>query len=247
MLKKIQWMSVSIILVLIVGCTTSNTQNVELEMPAILEVQVLTSSDNPSVGEEVRIEAVITQAGEIVDDASDVSFEVWEINNDDHEMIVGVYDGEGIYFTNKVFETDGKFNIVAHITAREQHTMPKIELLVGNKAVEVDAEHSQHDNSHIEGKLSIDLKLPNELFVNETLPIEVVVIYEDNLLTNAKVKFEIWTETSTRHEFINAKEKETGVYVSTFKFEKVGKYNIIVHIQNESMHEHIEREAEIVN
>ncbi len=249
LLRNIRWMSVGLFLVWLVGCNTANgdsSNNQGAEMPAVIEVQIQTSSEKPAVGEEVKIEAFVTQAGDAVDDASDVSFEVWEANSEDHEMIVGKHGGEGNYFTNKVFETDGKYTIVAHITARDQHTMPKIELLVGNITEETAHDQSQHDHSHAEGKLSIDIKLPDEIIVNESLPLEVTVIHEGATLTDAKVRFEIWAEAATRHEFIDTEEKQLGVYTSSFEFKKSGKHQLVVHIQNDTLHEHIERIVDVI-
>ncbi|MFZ3589526.1 FixH family protein [Bacillus sp. DJP31] len=244
-MKNIRRVSFGLIFVLLVGCNDVNGDSIDTVMPAILEVLIQTSSENPVVGEEVLIEAIVTQAGEAVDDANDVSFEVWEANSDDHEMIVGEHGTKGVYFTSKVFETGGEYNVVAHVTARDQHTMPKIELIVGAATEDTAQEHSNQEHDHEKRKLSIDVKLPEVVVANELLPIEVIVLHEEKPLLDAQVKFEIWGENESRHVFIDAKEKSDGNYAASFEVKQSGKHHIVVHIQNDTLHEHIEREVVI--
>ncbi len=244
-MRNKRFFSVSFILFLLVGCSSVNgNETNDIEMPAIVDVKIRTSSENPAIGEKVKIEAVVTQAGIIVDDANEVTFEIWEVNNDDHEMIVGEYGGKGTYFTSKAFESNGKYNIVAHVTARDQHTMPKIELLVGTHSEEVKAEPSYINDLHADGGFSIDLNFPLELNEDHSLSIEAIVIHDGHPLKEAKVKFETWTESITRHDFFDATETEAGVYTAIVKLEVNKKYNIIVHIQKDKIHEHIERVLE---
>jgi hypothetical protein len=243
-------MSICLSLVIISGCnSTNNEENVQrAEAPAIVEVEIQRSKENPSIGEDVTFNAIVTQAGEAVEDASDVSFEIWEKESEDHEMIVGEHVGNGTYSTHKRFETEGLYYIVAHITARDQHTMPRIELMVGNPTEskeEVAHDHSSTEHAHGEGNLSVELKLPEQLLINEPLSIEAMIINEENPLTKAQVKFEIWGEHETRHEFIETEEKQEGLYVSFYEFKEAGKKFVVVHIQNDVLHEHIQHEIDV--
>jgi hypothetical protein len=243
-------MSICLSLVILSGCNSSiNEENAQqTEVPAIVEVEIQPSNDNPSTGEDVVFNAIVTQAGEAVEDASDVSFEIWEKESGDHEMIVGEHVGDGTYSTHKKFETEGIYYIVAHITARDQHTMPRIELMVGNPTKlkeEAAHDHSSTEHSHGEGNLTVEVKLPEQLYINETISVEAMIIHEEMPLTKAQVKFEFWGEHDTRHEFIEAKEKLDGHYVSSYEFKEAGKKFIVVHVQNNELHEHIQHEIDI--
>jgi hypothetical protein len=135
MILKKPWFGMLLSVVLLTSCNPINDKpNNELEVkaPSIIEVEIQTTPEKPLPGDDVQIEAKVTQAGNPVDDANDVSFEIWEKNNDEHETIVAEHSDKGAYSINKVFEKDGVFNIVAHVTARDQHTMPKIDLVIGD-------------------------------------------------------------------------------------------------------------------
>lgn len=68
-------------------------------------------------------------------DAEEMQFEVWKEGqiDDQHEKVDGKIDEEeGIYFLNKTFAEPGKYYIIAHVTARGMHNMPKVEIEVVN-------------------------------------------------------------------------------------------------------------------
>ncbi|WP_239585878.1 FixH family protein [Bacillus mesophilus] len=234
------------------ACNESeNAGNAEsVEVPPILEVDLQVDNDHPNVGDAVTISAKVTQGNESVEDASDVSFEVWE-QNSDHEMIVGVHQGNGVYVINKKFDKEGIYSIVSHVTARDQHSMPKIELTVGNPSEtenENDHEHTGHvHNHHTVGNITIDFNVPDHLIPNKPIVLETSATLDEKPITDSIVKFEIWEKSDTRHEFIEAEEVESGVYQSTFEFKKTGTFTVVIHIQNEELHEHIQRELIVEN
>lgn len=59
--------------------------------------------------------------------------EIWKEGkaDDQHEQVSGKLDKEkGVYYAEKVFDEPGKYNVIAHVTARDMHNMPKIQLEV---------------------------------------------------------------------------------------------------------------------
>jgi hypothetical protein len=219
------------------------------EIPPILEVELQIDNEHPAVGASVTISAKVTQGDIAVDDASDVSFEVWE-KDSDHEMIKGEYMGNGLYSIKKVFDEAGFYTIVAHVTARDQHTMPKKELTVGNpNELEVNSTHQPNHVEHVhqEGDLTIEFTVPDELIANKSIILEAYATHEGKPVGDSMVKYEIWEENDTRHDFIEAEEVESGLYQTTFEFNKAGKYFVTVHIQNDELHEHIQRKLIVGN
>lgn len=113
---------------LIVGCS-----NNEEELPEFVEVSVETEPSTVKVNQEIKIIAKVIQGKDAVIDAEEMQFEVWKEGqtDDQHEKIDGQLDKkEKIYYLNKTFNKSGKYYVIAHVTARDMHTMPKIELEV---------------------------------------------------------------------------------------------------------------------
>jgi len=106
-------------------------------------------------GDEITLEVEVTQGDEAVDDANEVSFEVWMANDKEHfEMIESTHDGDGIYSATYNVEEEAVYFVQVHITARGTHVMPRMEVTVGNPdTTEVeegnDESHDQNDeDSH---------------------------------------------------------------------------------------------------
>ena len=240
----------ALLLMFLTACnsgTNNNENSKENEMPQMVEVEILLP-ENIEPNEEVTIQARVTQGDEMVDDASEVMFEVWQRGQEeDHDMIEGTNDGDGIYSFTKSFE-EGFYFVVAHTTARDLHVMPRDEFTVGNPTPIEDEtdeeEHEIHNHGHSGGHhhhhadLDIIFEAGHHLHTNEETTLKVTVKKEDSPLTKATVKFEIWHEDAERREFIDAEEISDGTYTTTYTFTEKGKHNINIHIENEHLHEH---------
>jgi hypothetical protein len=97
-----------------------------------VKVVVRLDPAEPKAGQPVTIKAEVTQAGEPVNDADVVLFEIWAEGADEsgHDEIEGKLDRDGVYAIERTFPEPGTYFIIAHVTARTFHTMPKIELKV---------------------------------------------------------------------------------------------------------------------
>ena len=77
-------------------------------------------------GEEITLEAMVTYGEEIVTDADEVTFEYWEADHRENSILLDAYNhGDGTYSAKVVFEKDGVYEMYAHTTAKDMHTMPK--------------------------------------------------------------------------------------------------------------------------
>ncbi|MFD1735560.1 FixH family protein [Bacillus salitolerans] len=239
-----------LLIVVIVGCNADNNDDASsqesLDMPAILEVEIKISPEDPVPGENVRVQAVVSQGGEPVEDASEVKFEVWEMSETEHEMIKVVHIINGIYEMNKIFKEDGTYNIVAHVTARDQHNMPKKEILVGSPEEQsedpkTDPTHSHDEHAHHHADGNIVLEFSYEQVDNsQEATLTAVALLENEPLEQAKVKFEIFKKDDTKHVFIDAIERARGTYEAKYGFPSKGEFIVILHLQNETIHEHTE-------
>ncbi|MBE3569395.1 FixH family protein [Bacillus sp. FSL W8-0102] len=81
--------------------------------------------------QEVKVEAVVTQGREKVDDAEEVKFEIWKKGQEKHKMLTGKHEKDGVYSVQTAFAEKGTYVVVSHVTARGIHNMPEKEFLVG--------------------------------------------------------------------------------------------------------------------
>src|SRR5699024_3091213 len=88
--------------------------------------------DIAEVDEYIEVEAYVTYGDEAVPDADEVDFEIWEMcdkDNSEHETPTN--NDDGTYTLEYTFEEDGIYEVYAHTTAHDMHTMPKKEIKVG--------------------------------------------------------------------------------------------------------------------
>lgn len=240
-----------------------NTNGNNDDVPSMVEVEIkLPEAVEPN--EEVKIEALVTQGGENVDDASEVKFEVWQQGQEaDHEMVEAKNDGSGSYSIKKTFKEEGFYYVVAHTTARDMHVMPRVELTVGNPEPiekEEDHEHEEEGHSHDhethektdqndhhghENSLSMILQHTKAVKENEETTLSTEIKQENTALTDATVRFEIWHEDSEKHEFVDAKEVNDGVYEAKAIMKESGLHYIQIHVEKGELHEHQQEELEV--
>ncbi|MEK3763530.1 FixH family protein [Solibacillus sp. FSL K6-4121] len=136
------------------GCGDDEVETLETaEVPAFVEVQIQTE-EQLNVG-EVQLAARVTQDEEVVNDAQEVKFEVWESGfRDEGDMLDGQLTEDGIYVAEYTFDHDGVYYMFAHTTARGMHVMPKQKLIVGkpdmSKVVEDTSSDSMEHGSNDE-------------------------------------------------------------------------------------------------
>ncbi|KIQ94951.1 hypothetical protein LH47_00916 [Anoxybacillus thermarum] len=115
----------SFILLVVAGCASK----AEEEELAYLDVKMAVEEKLPA-NQEVELACLVTYGDEKVTDASEVKFEVWKHGTEDRQMIEGKHAGDGKYVANYTFATKGTYSVVAHVTAKNMHNMPKIDVVV---------------------------------------------------------------------------------------------------------------------
>ncbi|MHC0036843.1 FixH family protein [Pseudoneobacillus sp. C159] len=246
-MRKLAFLVMSLLLVM-VGCgkdKESDQSNGAVSPPALIEVTIHTP-ETININEEVKLEATVTQGDELVDDANEVKFEVWKIGEEEHEKVDATNDGKGVYSIKKTFTEDGHYSVIAHVTARSMHSMPKQDFTVGtpaeNTVSEENTGNSHHEDSghgHHETALKIESNQENAtVAINQDIELSTTLTLENTPLLGATVRFEIIPEDESKKEWIDATEDGAGVYTAKAIFKTAGMYHVQIHVNKDEIHDH---------
>jgi hypothetical protein len=225
--------TVILLSVILLGGCSMEKESRKSENKIPLEVSILTP-ETISSHEEITLKALVTQGEEKVTDANDVVFEVWQSGRNDREMLNAEHHGDGIYSAKKRFSENGHYFVVAHVTARNMHSMPTKQVIAGTPENTVVFQEEDHPHSHI----SINLKTDGDLKQSKKAKLTAKILKEGQPLINANVSFEVWQDGQQQSEYIEASESISGEYQASKSFSKSGSYNIKVHVTKEEIHEH---------
>ena len=119
---------------LLAGCgmaeESSGNASAEGQGVQELEVEVLTEPAG-EVG-EWTLEAYVSQGGKAVNDADEVTFEVFAAGKKDSGVKTDYTElKDGVYSVKHRFDEDGVYYFISHVTARGLHTMPTQQVIVG--------------------------------------------------------------------------------------------------------------------
>ncbi|MNS32167.1 hypothetical protein D3C72_642420 [compost metagenome] len=123
-LLRLRFASALISLVLLLSGCGHNTDHEANEMPKPIEVKLTVAPMSAKVNEKVSFEAKVTQNGSNVDNAQEVTFEIWKDGSDKHSKITVASAGDGKYVMLKSFSEAGSYHVISHVTADSQHSMP---------------------------------------------------------------------------------------------------------------------------
>ncbi|WHX98928.1 FixH family protein [Neobacillus sp. DY30] len=140
-----------VIIVSILSITACNNKDQKAgDLPEFVEVELTVTPEKGNVNEPMIFEAKVTQGDEKVDDADEVTFEIWRAKDEKHEKIKVEHTEDGIYRLEKSFQQEGTYYIISHVTARDMHNMPKKVFVVGTPSEPEDPSESK-DSMHMEG------------------------------------------------------------------------------------------------
>ncbi|MBT2695710.1 FixH family protein [Bacillus sp. ISL-55] len=240
------------IMVLMTACSVGQEQkDGSLDHPPeLLEVSIITP-EKIETSQEITIIAEVIQGEEKVIDADEVKFEIWKSGQENHEMIPAHNEKDGTYSIKKKFSEGGNYFIVAHTTANRMHSMPKKEVIVDggesghshthdeeneNQDQQSDHDHNDHHNSEV----SFDFHAPSTIKSNQPVELSVKLSQGDQSISAANVRFEIWHENDTKHEFIEAKETSSGTYSADYSFPANEHFYVKIHVEKGNIHDHTE-------
>lgn len=239
MRKIISVLSLLMLVLIVTACGDDDGDELH-----ILEVDFIVP-ESVEVNEAMELKAVVTYGDDYVTDADEVVFEVWEKNDRDNgEMIDAHSHEDGTYTAEVTFDHDGIFEMYAHTTARDMHTMPKKEVIVGEGGEYDDGDdetvfHTEGFELHF-----VELEKPT---IDEAYDLVTHIQINEDPLEEAEVRYEIWNDAmGDDREWIDAEETVAGEYEAEFTFDEATTYYLQIHVEDdEDLHEHSEYEIEI--
>lgn len=133
-MKKKRYALISVMIMMAIALAACNDSKAnksdELVMADPIMVDLMLNADTVAVGEKVLIQAKVNQAGEPVEDASKVEFEIIREGGGMQVKVPVQHIESGVYELEKAFNKPGTYRITSHVTARGQHSMPLKELQV---------------------------------------------------------------------------------------------------------------------
>ncbi|MGG3456108.1 FixH family protein [Paenibacillus rhizolycopersici] len=125
--------TLALVLVVIAGCSSKESTSAQADTtlePIQVELEVVPSI--VKIGDTVKFTAKVTHHGENVDDAKEVMFEFWNTADDNakHSQVKVKSAGNGKYVLEHSFKEPGTYEVISHVTARDQHSMPSKQFTV---------------------------------------------------------------------------------------------------------------------
>lgn len=232
---------VSLVLLVFIVTACGDDSDDELH---VLEVDFIVP-ESVDVNETMELKAVVTYGDDYVTDADEVVFEVWEKNDRDNGEMIDAHNHEdGTYTAEVTFEHDGIFEMYAHTTARDMHTMPKKEVIVGEGGEYDDAD--EENVFHTEG-FELHFVELDDPTIDESYNLVTHIQMNEEPLENVDVSYEIWNDDmGDDREWVDAEETVAGEYEATFTFTDATTYHIQIHVQDEDeLHEHAQYDINI--
>ncbi|WP_079508745.1 FixH family protein [Mesobacillus jeotgali] len=252
-MKKFLTVFIAIMFLLTACNTDQDRKESSLEdPPELLEVSIVVP-EKIEINQEVTIKAHVSQGEEKVTNADEVKFEIWRSGQNDHEMTPAKNEQDGNYSIKKTFTEGGNYFIVAHTTANRMHSMPKIEIIVGGNELgssheegsenekNTEHEHNEHHNSEV----SFDFTAPAVIKSKQQAELAVKIAQQEEIVSGARVRFEIWKEKETNHQFIEAEEISAGTYSTKYTFPEDGRFHIKIHVEKGNIHDHTEKSLDV--
>ncbi|MGN8644505.1 FixH family protein [Gracilibacillus sp. HCP3S3_G5_1] len=238
--------------IFLAGC--SNAENHEHEATdEVKGIQVdFELPEEAEAGEAVLLKTtVIYGDDELVTDAEEMTFEYWNVEDEENTKTMEATNNEdGTYTAEVIFDEPGIYEIYAHTTAEGMHTMPKHSITINGETHEhhEQASHEEtadeeHEHSH---GFEIKMNPLEEITINKKVDIIVELSMDHEPYENARVRLEIITENSEKHDWIEAEENQPGEYVNSYSFQEAGHAEVVVHVTDDSgLHEHEEFHLEV--
>lgn len=139
MRKFLSFVLVGIIITVLAACNAGDNENGQEnnEELGFLEVD-FDVPETAQAGDAVELKATVTYSDEPVEDADEVKFEIWlvdeekdeEENMENSESIDATNNKDGTYTLDYTFEEVGDYEMYAHTTANDMHTMPKKKITI---------------------------------------------------------------------------------------------------------------------
>jgi len=150
--KRMLLLVTVLMLVVLAACGSDDADGEDLDGDMDEDLEMLDVDfdvpETAEVGETIEMEALVTYGDDPVTDPEEVDYEIWEMcdkDNSIHEEPTN--NDDGTYTLEHSFEEDGVYEVFAHTTAHNLHTMPKKQITVGEGG-EYDCDEEEEDHDH---------------------------------------------------------------------------------------------------
>ncbi|MBM7097726.1 MULTISPECIES: FixH family protein [Alteribacter] len=201
--------------------------------------------DDIQPNEETTLRVEVKQAGEEVDDADEVMFEIWPHGRSyESTELEAEHEGGGIYASSFTFDEENLFYIQPRVTARDRQSVMLSELIVGDFLIR--SGNQGNNEAEVPEELIAFFGANDELYAGEPAMLTVQVNWEDEPWTNGEVLFDLW-QNGEEPDTLKTREVEPGTYELEHTFETSGKYHIMIHFHDETeeLDAHIEDKLEV--
>lgn len=246
---------IAVVIVIAAGCGTTkdkDTGSQNQEAPEMIDVALKIDPEHPQPNQAVTISATVTQGDEKVDDADEVTFEIWKDGQEKHEKIQGESKGKGVYSISKTLPEAGQYHVISHVTARDMHNMPQKEFTVGDASVDQNqAQNAEHhdetgDSEHHDAAgVLMHFMADNQIKANEKTTLTVHLQKDNSPFNGARVRFEVWKGEEKDHQFIETTESKAGEYKAETAFSSSGEFTVKVHVEKGEVHTHEENKITV--
>ncbi|WP_057912564.1 FixH family protein [Peribacillus muralis] len=229
-MKKIYMCSA--LLFMLAGCQQTEMQEdkeVNSAVPESMEASIAIKGTLDE-GKEVILETTVKQGSQLVNEADEVLFEVRKSGHDKRDMLEAKNTGSGKYQVMHTFTEQGKYIVVAHVTAKGLHVMPEKEVVIPEHEAQGASVHPSTD-------VSIEFQ-SNPVKAGSSSMFAATVELDGKPLTNADVNFEVWKDGSEESHFTKAEDDGNGRYENKVSFVEAGTYKVQVHVEKDEVHEH---------
>ncbi|WP_338448906.1 FixH family protein [Niallia oryzisoli] len=124
---KKQWM-IMILLFVLAGCSSKVESNATQSEG--LEVEVISNPENATLLEPVEIIASITHSGTSVGEGTDIFFEIIKKDGPVIGTVTPEKVSDGKYQIKTIFDEEGTYEFISHVTLGPEHVMPVYEMKV---------------------------------------------------------------------------------------------------------------------
>ncbi|PEL12016.1 FixH family protein [Bacillus sp. AFS017336] len=229
------------------GCSNAKNQDA-VEKP--VDVNILLPTSDINLNKEVTLRAEVSQNNKAVTDADEVQFEIGKTGEDSMAMLDAKNGADGIYSANYKFTDPGDYYVIAHVTARDQHSMPKMDFKVpatnSTNSGTGKSEHESHSGDDHHSDLMIHLMGTENLDVNKENVFTIHLMTNDGkALEKANVRIETWKDENGKHDYTDAKEVAPGEYEVKYTFKDKGTNTVKVHVEKGELHDHTEKEVTV--
>ncbi|PLR77352.1 hypothetical protein CU633_11330 [Bacillus sp. V3-13] len=209
------------------------------------------SKNSIQVGDTIKFELSIRKGGEFVNKLDQAYYQIGSMDNVHNRKKINIKRNNDVYSFERTFEKAGDYIITYYVSLNDQFYEETRKIVVTDEEEENHEDHEnnstneEEESNHSEHESAEDVSV--HLMFDKSSKRLIAHVTKDNVpLQTARVRFEIWNEESgEKHLFLDTIENDDGEYIYELSDKLAGQYNVIIHVEKESIHFHQQQELTI--